>query len=403
MTKLSFPHVEDYIEIIGGLRDITGKKIPFLGKSPHPTVSLARYDVNIASSFASQSDQGTSYTDRQSELAVKLIEKYRKQLYNLGVDVDPILNNVKFRQPIRIVDRTRSARIIDGHIQLRFPYDKVMVPEVTKASKESRGSFLFDIERKIWRLALTEYNLNWVVAFGQAHQFELDPEIHRLMERILDCEQAGYKIELTVNDAGEVIITNAEDSLLDYIREHIGELNYSNLIRLVDHSAVLGYTVNKDVLEAIKQGFDPIVAGLLEQKESHVRRVELLDQASELFDGLTKYADLTGRWPICVYEPDLSDRLLKCAQNRFGAENVVRVTATTKPEEVDFTGAKCIYFNKLKRSWPHPIPIFVSTNAMLYGAEKQAIIQLAGKVVYYTATVYNQEAKEIGGEINNQR
>ena len=68
-----------------------------------------------------------------------------------------------------------------------------------------------------------------------------------------------------------------------------------------------------------------------------------------------------------------------------------------EPEEVDIAGAKCIYFNKLKRSWPHPIPIFVSTNAMLYGAEKQAIIQLAGKVVYYTATVYNQEAKEIGG------
>lgn len=401
MTKLSFPYVEDYIEIIGGLRDITGKKIPFLGKSPHPTVSLARYDVNIASSFASQSDGGTSFTDRQSELAVKLIEKYRKQLYNLGIDVDPILNNVKFRQPIRIVDRTRSARIVDGYIQLRFPYDKTLVPEVTKASKESRGSFMFNIERKVWHLALTEYNLNWVIAFGQAHQFEIDPEITRLMEKILECERTEYKIELTVDDTGSVVITNAEDSLLDYIREHVGELNYSNLIRLVDYSAVLGYTVNTDVLEAIKQGFDPIVAGLLGQKESHVKRVEVLDKATELFDSLTKYADLTGRWPICVYEPDLSDRLLKCAQDRFGVENVIRVGTATKPEEVDFAGAKCVYFNKLKRSWPHPVPIFVSTNAMLYGADKQAIVQLAGKVVYYTATVYNQEAKEIGGETNN--
>jgi hypothetical protein len=66
MTKLSFPYIEDYIEIIGGLKDITGKRIPFLGKSPHPTVSLARYDVNIASSFANQTDSGTSLTDRQS-------------------------------------------------------------------------------------------------------------------------------------------------------------------------------------------------------------------------------------------------------------------------------------------------------------------------------------------------
>lgn len=397
MTKLSFPHVEDYIEIIGGLRDITGKKIPFLGRSLHPTVSLARYDVNIAGSFASQSDGGTSFTDRQSELAIKLVEKYRKQLYNLGIDVDPILNNVKFRQPIRVVDRTRSLRIVDGHIQMRFPYDKTLVPEVTKASKESRGMFMFDIERKIWMLAMTEYNVNWAITFGQAHQFEIEPEVIRLMDRILECEQTEYKIELTVDQDNRVTITNAEDSLLEYIATHVGELNYSNLIRLVDYSTVLGYTVNTDILEAIRRGFDPNVAGLVLQKESHFKRVEQESKEPELLDSLIKYADLTNRWPVCLYEPDLSDRLLKCAQERFLPNEIVKVSATTRADEVDLTGVKCVYFSKLKRSWPHPVPIFVSTNAMLYGAEKQAIVQLAEKVVYYTATVYNQEAKEIGG------
>jgi hypothetical protein len=395
MTKLSFPYVEDYIEVIGGLRDITGKKIPFLSKSSHPTVSLARYDVNIASSFANQADSGTSFTDRQSELAIKLIEKYRKQLYNLGIDVDPILKEVKFRMPIRVVDRTRSVRIEDGMIHLRFPYDKVLVPEITKASKASRGTFKFNMERKIWLLALTEYNVNWVKAFGQLHQFEIDPEVDRLMEKILECEKTDYKIELTLDSDNNIIITNGESSMMDYISEHVGELNYSNLIKLVDHSAVLGYTVNNDILEAVQKGFDPTVAGLLAQKESHVKRIDVLDQDGELMDSLTKYAELTDRWPICIYEPDLSDRLLKCAKERFGEAAVLRVGSTIKGNEVDMAGVKCVYFNKLKRSWPHAIPIFVSTNAMLYGAEKQAIIQLAEKVVYYTATVYNQEAKEI--------
>lgn len=397
MTKLTFPYVEDYIEIIGGLRDITGKKIPFLGKSAHPVVSLARYDVNIVGSFASQTEQGVSLTDRQSELSVKLIEKYRKQLYNLGIDVAPILADIKFRLPIRIVDRTKSVRIEEGRIILRFPYDKVLVPEVTKAAKESRGTFMFHNDRKVWMLALTEYNVNWVKTFGQTHQFEIDPEIDRMMDRILECEKTDYKIELTLDRDNNVTITNAESSLLDYIAEHLGELNYTNLIRLVDYSTVLGYTVNIDILEAIRRGFDSTVAGLIEQKESHIKRVEQDSRESELIDSLAKYAELTDRWPICLYEPDLSNRLLKCAVAYFGEDQVVRVGANTRGDEVDLSKAKCVYFNKLKRSWPHAIPIFVSTNAMLYGAEKQAIVQLAEKVVYYTATVYKQEAKEIGG------
>jgi hypothetical protein len=306
-----------------------------------------------------------------------------------------VLDNVKFRLPIRIVDRTRSAQIENGMIILRFPYDKVLVPEITKASKESRGMFMFDIERKVWRLALTEYNVNWVKAFGQANQFTVDPEIDRLMEKILDCESQGYKIELTLDSDNNITITNAEDSLLDYVAEHVGELSYTNLVRLVDYSAVLGYSVNTDILEAVRRGFDPVVAGLVEHKESHVKRVDQDQGEDELLDRLVKYADLTGRWPICLYEPDLSDRLLKCAERRFGDTEIVKVGTATRADKVDMAGVKCVYFSKLKRSWPHAIPIFVSTNAMLYGAEKQAILQLAEKVVYYTPTVYKQEAKEI--------
>lgn len=401
MTKLSFPYVEDYIEIIGGLRDITGKKIPFLSKSPHPTVSLARYDVSIASSFANQSDSGTSFTDRQSELAIKLIEKYKKQLYGLGIDVGPILANIKFRLPVRVVDRSKTIRVEDGHIVLRFPYDKVLVPEVTKAAKESKGMFRFDNERKIWRLSLTEYNVNWAVAFGKKNGFEVDSSVDRLMSMILDCEKTDYKIELTVDEQNNLSISNAEPSLLDYIKQHVGEINYTNLIKLVDYSTILGYTVNTDIAEAIRRGFDPLVSGLIENKESHVKRVENVDDIDKILDPMIKYAELVNRWPICVYEPDLSNKMLMYVRNIFAPEEILETSKYKNSTEVDLTGVKCVYFNKLKRSWPHRIPILISANAMLYGAEKQAILQLAEKVVYYTATVYNKEAKIIGSTSNN--
>jgi len=38
---------------------------------------------------------------------------------------------------------------------------------------------------------------------------------------------------------------------------------------------------------------------------------------------------------------------------------------------------------------------------MLHGSEKQATLQVAEKVVYYTATTYDKEAKTIAGKTNN--
>jgi ribosome biogenesis protein Tsr3 len=85
----------------------------------------------------------------------------------------------------------------------------------------------------------------------------------------------------------------------------------------------------------------------------------------------------------------------------FKPEEFLDTTDKKSATEVDMSGIKCVYFNKLKRSWQHPIPILVSTNAMLYGGEKQAMLQSAEKVVYYTATTYDKEATTIAGKIDN--
>ena len=399
---ITFNHIEDYLEVLGGYREITAK-----GLSPinifgiaGSAVNLARYDVAIVQSMAAHTSLGGSLTDRQSELAVKLVAKYQRQFATKGVDVLPSVQNPQFRTAPRVIDRSKSIDIVNGEVHVKFPYDKVMVPAVTAAAKQSKGRFVFDRELKLWRLGLTESNVNWAASFGAEYGFEVGQQVQQLMQLILECEQTNYRIELGTHN-GVMTITNAEPSLLKYIDAHLGGLGAHNLIKLIDHAPVLGYTVHADITAAIETEFDPIVCGVMQNKESHVMRLDPADSGQDLLESMAQYAELVNRWPICIYEPDASNRLRDSAARLFAASEILDTTDKKVTIPLDLVGIKCVYFNKLKRSWKHRIPILISTNAMLHGSEKQATLQVAEKVVYYTATTYDKEAKTIAGKTNN--
>jgi hypothetical protein len=218
------------------------------------------------------------------------------------------------------------------------------------------------------------------------------------MQLILDCEKTDYKIELVAVNNG-IDIVNAEDTLRKYINDNLGGLVPDNFIKLVDYAPVLGYTVHRDIQQCVENEFNPIVAGIMFNKESHVQRTDALSTGEEFIASLLKYSEITGRWPICIYEPDTTFKLKDDILKHIKEEELLDVSK--RVAEVDFTGIKCVYFTKLKRAWAHPVPILVSTNAMLYGNEKQAMLHSAQKIVYYTATTLNREAKTIAGEVIN--
>lgn len=401
---ITFQHIEDYLEVLGGYREISAS-----GKTPGPinifgtgtkVISLARYDVNIVTSMATQTSSTGSLTDRQAELAIKLVDKYKRQFASHGVDVLPSVQNPQFRHPVRVIDRSKIVAIAQDKITVKFPYDKVMVPEITAASKESLGKFKFNRDMKFWELALTEHNINWAVSFGTKHGFNIDQAVLDYMDLILDVEQQGYKIELCF-DGSKIYISNAAESLVNYVQNQLGGFEPGNLLKLVDYAPVLGYVVQPDVVAAVTKEYDPIVAGLLANKESHVLRMDPNSDGRDLLESAVQYCKLADRWPLCIYEPDTSLRLRKTLETMFEPNEIVDIADRRKNLEVDLAQAKIVYFSKIKRSWHKRIPILVSTNAMLYGGEKQAMLQVAEKVVYYTATTYNKEATQIAGNTDN--
>lgn len=396
----TYPFIEDYIEIMAGIRSLQkGSTQPgwinIFGASK-PVISLARYDTNIVSSMAQQTVNGTGYSDKQSELALKLVAKYQRQFATLGVDVAPSVQNPKFRIPVRIIDRARKLYASGQQLILKFPYDNKMVPLVSQAAKESKGKFHFNREQKFWEIALTEYNINWAYTFAKEHEFEIDPTIDSMMKLILECEKVDYKIELYF-DNGFLAISNAETSLISYINEHLGGFGSENLCTLVDYASVLGYTVHSDIIQALQQGFDLTTIGIILNRESHIARVDPNDSPKDFIKKILDYAAITNRWPVCFYEPDMSFRLRDDLFALIKSEEILDMSKKKSNTDVDLDGVKCVYFTKLKRNWNHPVPILISTNAMLYGAEKQAMLLTADKVVYYTPTTLHLGTKTIAG------
>jgi len=100
-------YAEDIIEFIAGYREISGKLLQPWERIPSP-LSLARYDVQILDSLALQTvDNSRAYTQKQSELALKIIHKYRKQLNKLG----------HYDRPIHCADQKREVLYIKNDNQ----------------------------------------------------------------------------------------------------------------------------------------------------------------------------------------------------------------------------------------------------------------------------------------------
>ena len=290
----TFTYVEDYIEFIGGHRNITGKHLGLFETTTSP-ISLARYDVQIVESFCNQVlFDCKPYTDKQSELAVKIVSKYRKQLLQLSTPVVLPESLNQFRLGIRTIDRTRSVTIEDGQFVVKFPYDTKLIDLVKKQLKEGQGSVLFDKDKKVWRLAQTESMLNWIMAVAPMNEFSISNEVTALYDAMVAVEQQPYTIELQVRD-GRLTVSNAEDSLIDYINEHLGGFDIDNLLTLADNSEVLGYTIDPDICTALESVYGPLW-NLISNRYATFKKSEIT------MEYLIGYAKLVNRLPVYVYE-----------------------------------------------------------------------------------------------------
>lgn len=382
----TYPYVEDYIEIINGDRNpATGKLYGLFDDTP-PIVNLARYDVQIVNSMSDATSNNRPLTDRQAALACKIVLKYRKQLEKLSIDVSPV-ETPQFRLGIRTIDRRRILSIENNNIVLQFPYDVKLIDDIRELAKLSEGRWAFDGDTKTWKIGLTETNVIAANGFAQNHQFEICKEFNVLIDAVSTCEGTDYAIKLT-NTTDGLIITNAANGLTEYINNWCG-FNYDNINQLVDAAPILGYTVDQEIEQEMVSRYSPRIYNLMTAQESKFNPTVHDDVAKDIVD----YANITNRFPIYVYEPNLSGHLLNGFVNaNFESDEIYRATELKK--EPITVGKKVIYFHKFSASWTQPIPLLISGQGMMHGGDKSILLQRAEKVVYFAAEVYNNNTMQ---------
>jgi hypothetical protein len=369
---LTYPYIEDYLEYLGGYEVGLTALI-----TPHSVnrISLARYDIAIVNSMASTTVFGTALTDKQAELAVKLVLKYRRQFAKLGIDVSPAESPV-FRLAPRKMDRTQAVWLDGDHIVVKFPYDNDLIKELQNFRETSQGKAWYDRDKKLWNLAITEYNVNWIIPWANGHGFDVDHHVQELFAQILECEQQLYEIKL-VQDKKGYKITNATDSLNEYIEQR-GGFGRDNLVKLIDLAGLCGYDIDDAIKNYCMEHYPTALVAIGSKHSIH------LPPSPAHLNMIFDYAEITDRYPVCIYNPTLFEIDL----TRFDEEEIVRFdrNGKTKTSDYDPYRVKVVYAGKIPATWDFPVPLMVTTFEMMFGGRKMDWTRRAEKIIYYGAT-----------------
>lgn len=367
----TFPHVEDYLELMGG----------YTTQGHSCVISLARYDVSIVGNMASGTAYGTALTDRQADLAVKLILKYRRQFLKHGVDVTPV-ENPQYRLPIRKVDRTLTAELVDDVIVLRFPYNRQMIDQLQDQRSVSKGAMNYNRKEREWKIALTEPNVKWIYEWAVNNHFKTDSKLQELYNQIESCDH--YSIELVKTKDGYDIV-NAAPSLKTYINNTLGGFGEDNLIKLIDNAGRLGYNINDMVWQ---QEFDisSDMRSALEYLGGKHRCY--INPESTMFEWILDYAELTERLPVYIYDPNDDPMIHKILDKRYKKHEVVKFNDKGQTDTLHYSpfNVKILYAVKIPVSWntTHTsVPLVITTVEMMYGGKKMELLNQAEKIVYF--------------------
>lgn len=360
----SLTYIEDYIMLMANHQICWPPSVPI--------INLARYDEPIVNNMAEQIQRNLGFTDKQAILAHKIVIKYKRQWANAGYDISQQENHGLFKLPIRVIDRSKGIDINQGKIEIKFPYNQDLISHIRAAVNSLPGHLYFDRERHSWISSLIESRLVWAKEFGDKYNFEFGDEFQSALKLMESVEQ--YHIRLQYNGSN-FEITNAADSLISYIMDH-GGFGKDNIIRLIDLSGTLGYQVDDAVYDHLNVPLDVELVQLLTERSTNLQFDNQID-----LEKVIKYAELTQRFPIYVYESGSS--VMRQQLNRyFAAEDIV----DRKNMPNSAKGGRVVYFNHWKLADSN-IPLLVTTHTLMIGNRRQQMLHTADKVVFFSQRI----------------
>lgn len=157
-------------------------------------IPLQAIDKKIILSFLTQLRTGNSFTEKQGNLAVKIIKKYHKILTaHTGKNILTFCANPQFKYPFRVTSAVKKISIMNKNVEgflgkvvkVEFPYDQVFI-DLIKSKKFELGQALWNKTERAWLFSLCERNIKFLNYLIVTEGFQADDEFLQYSKQIIE-------------------------------------------------------------------------------------------------------------------------------------------------------------------------------------------------------------------------
>jgi hypothetical protein len=252
-------------------------------------VKLTSYDSKIISSFYDQISKGIGFTEKQANLAVKILHQQASALsLLLSTDINLHLISPTYRYPLRTLNVNKTISIIDHPeftkaIKLVFPYNEQIVERI----KKNRSKTIianWDNEEKAWIFALNEQAIDFLTPLISDYHFIPDDTFAEY------ADQVRYIHEHIEDHIPMVSTINGKPTFLNTFRT-ISQPNTDNILESLFLARKVGIHTWDDSVSAYidTQSINPYVMDFLNENPGTTFSVNLdVDSISGLAD-IVKY------------------------------------------------------------------------------------------------------------------
>jgi hypothetical protein len=291
--------IEDALEILGGTRLRV------------VNIRIDMGEVNLVRSLAKQVSRGTALTDRQMELAIKKIEKYRKGLEQNFIRVDDLLTEKTLRMPLREIDRTQLiSLVVDSNKKLRILIKFVFSKKFAGLWNALQDELNVAVEEKKneKQLSFNEQDFYKIVNALQPMGFMLSPNAQLYYEKIDEISENPENhvpyIDLVDN---RLVLKNVNSRCQTYLDEQFTDLKDSDFLVFLDRLKNCGiFHKNPKIIEKISEfTSNNLVKNILVSDETRFRINPQEHTHTSVFDIL----DQLKQWPVLIVVDENKDAI----------------------------------------------------------------------------------------------